>query len=334
MSPASLSLAACAAWDSGASLRRVVPHVGVPSTRRRAAVQAERPPFQRVTVVARLCPPSPTFMRTQVVMISSVRRGTAIVFLIGTTAAVHLPAQERTASQPATAYALTISRTIQNGLPVTLEFRGIAAGGVARLDITGGTDSANMPPGSYLLVTDSSGAARLVDTATRTVQVIGAGARLGGLVELYTPPGSVTDVHVKVDTLGDGELLEGRRTRHYRITTSFSLGVTGPSGQVAQARSASVTELWQAEGTERVPNPFVGLGGNGAPGDFLSPFDDALVAIGRRLSGITLRSETHASLSARGIAFTQEHVVTRLSALRSATVDPASLRVPLGYTVK
>ena len=98
------------------------------------------------------------------------------------------------------------------------------------------------------------------------------------------------------------------------------------------AQSASVTELWQAEGSERIPNPFVGLGGDDTPCDCLAPLDRLLAETGRRLSGVTLRSQTHSSLSARGIAFTQEDVTTQTSGLRLVVVDPMTLQMPSQFT--
>jgi hypothetical protein len=227
---------------------------------------------------------------------------------------------------------LTISRVIQRGPPVTLDFRGMAVGGAARLDITGGSDAARMPAGSCVLISDTSGAARLVDSVHRRVHLLGAGARLGGLVELHIPPGRVSDVAVTLDTLGAGDVIEGHATRRYRITTCSALALTLREGRVATAQSSSVTALWHAEWGERIPNPFLGPGGDDTPGDFLAPLNRALVETGRRLSGVTLRRETHASLAARGIPFTQQDVTTQTSGLRPAVVDPITLRVPSEFT--
>lgn len=252
--------------------------------------------------------------------------------LVVTTAVLPLAAQQQPLGQPGTAFTLRVARVIQNGAPITLEMRGIAAGGVARLDVTGGTDAASFPAGSYLLISDTTGAARLVDSLHKSVRSIGAGARLGGLVELHTPPGVVSDVTVAIDTLGAGEMIDGRATRRYRLTTRFSLTMTLGTGETGTAQSNSVTELWQAVGAERIPNPFVGLGGGETPDDFLAPLNRVLVETARRIPGVTLRSETQASLSARGIAFTGQQVSTRLSDLRPAVVDPASLQIPSGFT--
>lgn len=265
-------------------------------------------------------------------MMPSRIRGAIWPVLLVATTALRLAAQQQAPRQPATAFTLTIARVIQNGAPISVDFRGIAAGGMARLDVTGGTDAASFPTGSYLLVSDTSGAARLVDTIHKTVRSIGAGARLGGLVELHTPPGVVSDVMVTLDTLGAGEVIDGLTTRRYRLTTRFSLTLTFETGESGAAQSTSVTDLWQADATERIPNPFVGLGGGATPDDFLAPLNRALVETGRRLPGLTLRSETHASLSARGITFTRERVSTRLSGLRPTLVDSASLLIPSGFT--
>lgn len=252
--------------------------------------------------------------------------------VLAVTTALPLAAQQQAPLQPGTAFTLSIERVIQNGQPITLDIRGITAGGVARLDVTGGTDTVGIPVGSYLLVSDTSGAARLVDTIHKTVRSIGAGARLGGLVELHTPPGVVSDVKVLVDTLGAGETIDGRATRRYRLSTQFSLSMILPNGESPVAQSSSVTDLWQAVGAERIPNPFLGLGGDETPNDFLAPLNRVLVETGRRIPGITLRSETQASLSAGGVAITVQRVNTRLSGVRPAMVDPASLRIPSGFT--
>jgi hypothetical protein len=253
-------------------------------------------------------------------------------FLVGATAAVPpLSGQGRATAPAATAFALDITRVIQNGPPVTLDFRGISAGGVARLDVVGGSDAASFPAGGYLLVFDSSGAARLVDSIHRSVKVIGAGARLGGLVELHTPPGTVTEVVVTIDSLGPGEPLEGRATQRYRLTTSFSLALES-GGQVVHAQSTSVTELWQDQAADRIPNPFIGLGGDAAPGDFLAPLNRVLAEKGHQLPGLTLRSETKASLSAGGVAFTRQRVTTRVSGVHSASGDHVGLQLPSGFT--
>lgn len=251
--------------------------------------------------------------------------------LVATFTALPLAAQQQPSPQPATAFTLSIARVIQNGPPITVDFRGITAGGTARLEVTGGTDAAGFPAGTWLLISDTSGAARLVDTVHRTIRSIGAGARLGGIVELHTPPGVVSDVAVTLDTLGAGEVIEGRATRRYRVTTHFSLTMTSGTGKSGAAQSTSVTDLWQADGPERIPNPFVGLGGGETPDDFLAPLNRLLVETARGLPGLTLRSETHATLSARGVTITSQQVSTRLSGLRRAVADPASLQVPSGF---
>jgi hypothetical protein len=232
-----------------------------------------------------------------------------------------------------TAFKLTISREIKNGPPITLEFRGTAADGLGRLDIIGGTDAKNFPAGSYVLVSDTSGAATMVLTAEKTIRPMLSGARLGGLVELYTPRGQLSDVTVRLDDLGPGEAVDGHPTRRYRITSAFTLTVT-IKGKAAPGRSHRVLELWQAQLPVRIPNPFAGLGGDDSTPDPLQELNAKVREVGMRLPGVTIRSQAKATLSAAGVAFTNQLVTTLVSEIRDAEVDKRTLEMPAGYAVQ
>lgn len=220
---------------------------------------------------------------------------------------------------------LTVSREIKTGTPDTIKFRGIFAGGAGRLDLIVAAE--HFPPGAYILVSDTSGAALIVVPGDKAYQVMGAGARLGGIVEAYTPEGTVTNLTVRLDSLGPGEVIEGRPTRRYRITSQFNL-TTGEGVAV----SRSVTDLWQAELDSKIPNPFVGLGGDPSPTDPLQKLNAALRSL--HLPGVTIKSETAATLSTQGVVFTNQLSTMRLSDIRDTTVDDATLAVPVGFSSK
>ena len=243
-----------------------------------------------------------------------------------------LAATEGHGQRPGETGTLTISREIKGGPPITLEFRGTFADGAGRLDVVGGSDAAKFPPGAYILVSDTSGAALIVMPGEKLYGAMGAGARLGGIVEMYTPAGTITDLSVKIDSLGPGEAIDGRPTGRYRITSQFNLTISNNGGVQGVAVSKGVTDLWQADIHSKIPNPFLGLGGDPAPSDPLKELNAALRSVQKRLPGVTVKSETTATLSARGVAFTNQRVTTSLSNIRDTTVDLAKLAIPAGYS--
>lgn len=228
------------------------------------------------------------------------------------------------APRPGKVATLTVSREIKRGPPDTIKFRGTFLGGAGRLDIIGAAE--HFPPGAYILVSDTSGAALIVLPGEKAYSVMGAGARLGGIVEAYTPEGTITDLTVKLDSLGPGEVIEGRPTRRYRLTSQFNLTI----GE-GVAVSRGVTDLWQAEIDSKIPNPFVGLGGDPSPADPLKKLNAALSSIHLQLPGVTVKSETAVTLSTRGVVFTNQLSTMRLSDIRDTTVDDATLAVPAGF---
>lgn len=228
------------------------------------------------------------------------------------------------APRPGKTGMLTVSREIKGGPPDTIKFRGTFVGGAGRLDIVGAAE--HFPPGAYILVSDTSGAALIVIPGEKAYSVMGAGARLGGIVEAYTPEGAITDLTVKIDSLGPGEVIDGRPTRRYRITSQFNLTM----GE-GVATSRGVTDLWQAEIDSKIPNPFVGLGGDPSPADPLKKLNAALTSIKQQLPGVTVKSETAATLSTQGAVFTNQLSTMRLSDIRDTTVDDATLVVPAGF---
>src|ERR1700737_3962862 len=125
------------------------------------------------------------------------------------------------APRPGKVATLKVSREIAKGPPDTIKFRGTFVGGAGRLNIIGAAE--HFPPGAYILVSDTSGAALMVLPGEKAYWVMGAGARLGGIVEADTPEGTITDLTVTLDSLGPGEVIEGRPTRRYRLTSQFNL---------------------------------------------------------------------------------------------------------------
>jgi hypothetical protein len=57
----------------------------------------------------------------------------------------------------------------------------------------------------------------------------------------------------------------------------------------------------------------------------------ALSSIHLQLPGVTVKSESAATLSTRGVVFTNQLSTMRLSDIRDTTVDDATLAVPAGF---
>jgi hypothetical protein len=151
----------------------------------------------------------------------------------------------------------------------------------------------------------------MVVPARRVVRELPAdSSALAGIM----PPGTTARVAMKVDTLGDGPVILGYRTRHYRVTPSWraSMSMPGFAGDTSERVSVGyVMDFYvtdQLPELERLPPSAPGA----APG----------------ITGLALRSEVHTAIGNGGMKTTSVSEVTSVS---RGNVDPALFTVPADY---
>jgi hypothetical protein len=78
----------------------------------------------------------------------------------------------------------------------------------------------------------------------------GRGAR-GGCASGFLNQLQLLDVKFQIEKLGAGEVMDGRQTQHYRITTDYRILWVDKS-----IPAHSVTEVWSTDLPTQIPNPF------------------------------------------------------------------------------
>ena len=160
----------------------------------------------------------------------------------------------------------------------------------------------------------------------------------GGLGQGFINQIQLLNVNFKLEKLGAGDVMDGRPTQHYRVTTDYRI-VWGD--QVIPAHA--VTEVWTAQLPTNIPNPF-------EPFTVADPSTDGplieyalkLRAIHAQIDGTPIKVVTTTTLSGvQGIVGFQNFVgndpsidtltivqQTQLTNIQPADVDPTLLEVP------
>jgi hypothetical protein len=126
-----------------------------------------------------------------------------------------------------------MTRQIQNGSPVVTEFEGFATSGHARLQQVDVTRTPTSTSADYLIATQCTGAVSLENPTEQSYYHTQLGGRLGGLAVAHLPQmgtGGVTTV--TLDSLGPGQLIEGRSTQRYRVVVTMTLAESGPDSGI------------------------------------------------------------------------------------------------------
>lgn len=166
----------------------------------------------------------------------------------------------------------------------------------------------------------------------------GRGRGRGGLGQGFLDQVQLLNVEFKLEKLGAGEVMDGRPTQHYRVTTDYRI-VWGD--QVFPAHAT--TELWTAQLPSSIPNPFEPLivADQSTDGPLIE-YALKLRAIRAQIEGTPIKVVTTTTLSGvQGIVGFQNLLgndpaadkltvvqQTQLTNIQPADVDPKLLEVP------
>jgi hypothetical protein len=149
----------------------------------------------------------------------------------------------------------------------------------------------------------------------------------------------VTDMKATTEDLGAGDAIEGRPTKHYRITVDYGFKLYG---QPKETKTTS--EIWTVDFPGRVVNPFEST--------TLAPEDSTVAQVARRLAEeakkipgtpvkvvttqvvpISAVGDAEADVSASGAVAQTVNIsrTTLITALKEENVDDGDLKIPDGY---
>jgi hypothetical protein len=226
----------------------------------------------------------------------------------------------------------------------------ITAAGRTRTDVVEGSVEPVFSMGNYTL-SDSTGMV-VVRPASKTFFSVSADManHAQSMMQSVGMSMTMTNVSVKLDTLGDGGMVDGRATQHYRVTASYGLSIDmsglgidlADLGGVAMPaiRSETVTEYWIDRGMDL---PAVNLGPLGAdegaigrgivPMPMMKEYTEKIVAVSKSLpAGLRLRTTTRIKMSGMPDGAMSSGNTTELSGIKPVDVDLSRLVLPEGYT--
>jgi hypothetical protein len=155
---------------------------------------------------------------------------------------------------------------------------------------------------------------------------------------------NVRDVKFEIEKLGAGDPIDGRPSRHYKITADYRM-VWGNQGSDAHA----VTEIWSVDLPVQIPNPFEPLTTVETVSD--SPLFEYALKLARfrsQVEGAPVKVVTTTTLTgveqlaglpgfgvggdgATGPTTLQIVQQTTISSIKPADVDPSQLMIPQGF---
>ena len=271
-------------------------------------------------------------------------RAAIALLLAGTTTALPAHAQTR-ASGPLTngvAYDIRVSSTPTAGLGMAAamgaasqDYTGHAVfvGKRGRLDILQGGVASLLNKGDYVLF-DSSGIT-VVHPATHEYIPVSAQMASDAFEQLQSLGVSITlgDLKVTLDTLAGVDTVAGYPTRHFRMTTAFTMAL---DAAIVQQRFAteSVTDYWVAN-VQGLPgdallrvNSLTTAPLTGVFKQLSAKVDSAAALMG---SGAALKSKTVSRLiQGPGASVTTEQM-SEVSNVRRVQVADSLLTIPSGY---
>jgi hypothetical protein len=143
---------------------------------------------------------------------------------------------------------------------------------------------------------------------------------------------TISDVAVRLDTLGAGEPILGMATTRYRLTRDYKVATTGVTPKRTSAEHV-VEELWIADERKGLANPFAGL--IHLPAGASSGIDELSAktaeARGRMGRGIPLKTVTTNSSTSSRNAVTQTVTTMEITNLQAENIDDDILVAPTDY---
>lgn len=272
-----------------------------------------------------------------------IRRAIAAL-LIGAAGSVPARAQSR-ADGPLTngvSYDIRVSSTPTAGLGMAAamgaaaqDYTGHAVfvGKRGRLDIVEGGVASLLNKGDYVLF--DSGTVTVVHPATREYVPVSAQMASDALEQLQSLGVSISlgDLKVTLDTVAGADTVAGYATRHFRMTTAFTMAL---DAAIMQQRFAteSVTDYWvanvrglPADALLRV-NSLTAAPLTGVFKELAAKVDSAAALMG---SGAALKSKTVSRLiQGPGAGVTTEQT-SEVSNVKRVQVADSALVVPSGY---
>jgi hypothetical protein len=254
-------------------------------------------------------------------------RGAAVflLFPIGVAPAPHRAAPGVTFTATT---AVSLSSELQQMLqPLTISGRGTAMPGMTRIDLDKVENAAGVVVSGDMLLASGSAPTIAVRPSLKTYtdletplqdQLAGLTGQAGDGVR----PG---DVPAQFIHLGAGEPIEGRATEHYQMKTKYVADAPGHSVNV------SITiDVWSAKLAFPVTNPLLAFGtvSDTPIGGFRHKIASAFAALGPATPVMTVIT------TALSVGENNHEIVqtTTLTDIKPATIDPASLAVPAGFS--
>lgn len=208
--------------------------------------------------------------------------------------------------------------------PAVIVGRGASIGAHNRLDVDSVQGQIPIAIGDYMLTLDS-GTVYVVSPSSKTYT-----DGIPGLTAL--PPellaqASITNVSVTTEKLGAGEAVQGLATEKVRMTISYSLAIMG------QAMNTMTTaEMWVAQLPNAVRTPFDGEMPKSMSEGPMKELADKINAARKTLTGTPIKTLTTSAISGPMTISTSTSV--ELLDIKAADVDPATLKLPDGFTKK
>jgi hypothetical protein len=213
--------------------------------------------------------------------------------------------------------------------PMTITGHGIAVGNRSRIDldtVPAQLQAAGaMSNGDYMLTLDS-GRTVVVTPSAKTYS-----EGIPGMNSL--PPdllnsAVLSNISVNVEDLGAGEAMQGFPTKHYRITTQYSMAIMGQS-----MNTSTVQEVWTAKLGTALANAFDGqMPKSMADGPMKELFEKQSAAR-KQLDGATIKSTTTSSIAVSGMNMSTLQTLEMLE-IKQGDVDESLLAIPAGFTKK
>lgn len=185
--------------------------------------------------------------------------------------------------------------------------------------------------GMYMVMNDADSTMMNVMPLQRMAMIMSPNAMPGG----QTMPGfkmKARSTTGSYEDLGDGGVLLGHATHHYRATSKGTLDIT-MGGKTCSRPMESVTEMWVAPDVDIQPAMRMALGRYSNVVDVSGVTDDAspmakAVKAGTPLKTISRTTERDATGKPTVVTMTMEY-----TEFERAQIDPAVFRAPAGFQI-
>jgi hypothetical protein len=158
-----------------------------------------------------------------------------------------------------------------------------------------------------------------------------AGGRRGGANGGGPPPVDISGIVTDLEQL-DGDTLEGRTVKHYRIAAEMNVGIMNQ--QPAPMRI--IIEMWTADIPQKIINPF-DMGTSVSANDPAAKLTTKLVALRKQIEGTPVKTIVTTTISGlmNGALPSFEFVqTTAITEIKDADIDDKELQLPAGFTKK